>query len=302
MIDYLGLSDYLNFSIDSAVKGTALIQWDGPDQSITLVPNGLGTVDFTSGNTNDVILARLLTNDVPASITLRAYCGSASNYLTFTTPTPGGIQTGSSVDVSVPFSSFTVVGTCPSGFAQIGAFEMFIDGTLAEATDLVVDFIIASGDRDYGDLPDGYPVELAGPGPGSENGTRHIASGVLLGTNRDTEADGTHSPANADDITGAPDDEDGVSAVGQWTSSNGGTVRVTVTGCQGDCYLSGWVDFNDNTSFADSGDQIFNGSTDQQWRESGLAHHRPRLRSSNWLQVCTFPNLLRRGDLQYGDW
>ena len=57
---------------------------------------------------------------------------------------------------------------------------------------------------DFGDAPLPFPVTAA------ENGAQHSATGPILGTNRDSEADGVHSAtANADDTTLTPDDEDG---------------------------------------------------------------------------------------------
>ncbi len=58
---------------------------------------------------------------------------------------------------------------------------------------------------DFGDAPLPYKTLLA------EGGASHNAVGPTLGINRDTEADGVHSAsAQGDDITGIPDDEDGV--------------------------------------------------------------------------------------------
>ena len=53
---------------------------------------------------------------------------------------------------------------------------------------------------DFGDAPLPYPVTLA------DNGARHTEAGPTLGATRDTEEDGTNSPAANSD--GA--DEDGV--------------------------------------------------------------------------------------------
>src|SRR5688572_27604150 len=58
---------------------------------------------------------------------------------------------------------------------------------------------------DFGDAPLPYKTLLA------EGGAEHVAIGPMLGTNRDTEADGVHSKfVTGDDNTGVPDDEDGV--------------------------------------------------------------------------------------------
>src|SRR5262245_33722090 len=58
---------------------------------------------------------------------------------------------------------------------------------------------------DFGDAPLPYKTLLA------EGGAEHVATGPTLGANRDVEASGAHSAAaDADDLTGIPDDEDGV--------------------------------------------------------------------------------------------
>ncbi len=65
---------------------------------------------------------------------------------------------------------------------------------------------------DFGDAPDTYLTTLAA---GLNGGARHTSTGVLLGSQRDTEADAS-TPLNGtgDDVTGTPDDEDGVTALG----------------------------------------------------------------------------------------
>jgi len=107
---------------------------------------------------------------------------------------------------------------------------------------------VSLGDCDFGDADDPpYPTLLA------SDGARHIATGVILGVNRDTEADGQPSPnADLDDNTGAPDDEDGVTLLVVTPVGGGVTVEVTQA-----CYLNAWMDFNDNGDWDDLGEQIF---------------------------------------------
>jgi len=102
---------------------------------------------------------------------------------------------------------------------------------------------------DYGDADDPtYPTLLA------STGARHAATGVILGVNRDIEADGQPSPnADLDDNTGVPDDEDGITNL--VATLAGGNVTVTVTGA---CLLNAWIDFTNDGDWADAGEQIFN--------------------------------------------
>ncbi len=110
--------------------------------------------------------------------------------------------------------------------------------------------------RDYGDAPIGYPVTAA------EEGASHSYSSMLkLGSRRDLESSGNHSPAaDYDDSHGAygftwgsipTDDEDGVNIYGTT-----GTIRVGVTTSVNYGYLDAWVDFNRDRDWDDADEQI----------------------------------------------
>ncbi|MCA9066435.1 MAG: hypothetical protein KDA96_25380, partial [Planctomycetaceae bacterium] len=100
---------------------------------------------------------------------------------------------------------------------------------------------------DYGDAPAPYPVRP------DDNGARHAAIGPFLGTSRDSEVDGVHSAgANGDDLTGS-DDEDGVQFLTTVRFSNDATIRIKASQPG---FVDAWIDFNDNGSWLDSGDQI----------------------------------------------
>jgi hypothetical protein len=104
---------------------------------------------------------------------------------------------------------------------------------------------------DFGDADDPpYPTLLA------SNGARHVATGPMLGANRDIELNGQPSVnCDLDDNTGVPDDEDGITAL--VATPVGGSVTVTVTGT---CLLNAWIDFTNDGDWVDAGEQIF---TDQ---------------------------------------
>ncbi len=110
---------------------------------------------------------------------------------------------------------------------------------------------------DMGDLPSAYGITSLG-----EDGARHVipASGAIyLGAGvPDSEPNGQASAnVDGDDLSGG-DDEDGVVASGlPWTDGpNGGSIDVTVGGCSGTCYLSGWIDWGVDGSLYDAGDRI----------------------------------------------
>ncbi|MCK5147940.1 VCBS repeat-containing protein, partial [bacterium] len=114
---------------------------------------------------------------------------------------------------------------------------------------------------DFGDLPAGYNLTET-----ADNGARHELQNtgqIYLGLAIDAELDGQESTdagrasSSGDDNTSGTDDEDGVLVMGYWhDGTNGGSVQVIVTGSSG--YLSGWIDWNDDNDFADTGEQIFN--------------------------------------------
>jgi uncharacterized delta-60 repeat protein/CSLREA domain-containing protein len=118
---------------------------------------------------------------------------------------------------------------------------------------------------DFGDAPSAaqsgfvssYPVTIA------ENGARHTATGPRLGGNRDSEADGVHSAlADADDTTGSPDDEDGVTISGTIIASKlaaaTGSITVNLQNAGGvSNRLDAWIDFNRDGDWSDPGEQIF---------------------------------------------
>jgi hypothetical protein len=108
-----------------------------------------------------------------------------------------------------------------------------------------------AAEADFGDAPAPYATTL------SEDGARHEVTGPILGTNRDTETDGTHSAAASADDTTCIDDEDGVTfstiQVGQLAS----IVTVNVQNAPSGAKLDAWIDFNGDGSWGGSGEKIF---------------------------------------------
>ncbi len=101
---------------------------------------------------------------------------------------------------------------------------------------------------DFGDAPLPYKTLVA------EGGAEHVAIGPMLGSSRDTEADGVHSAAaDGDDIAGI-DDEDGVTFGTIRAGALGATATVTVSG--GSAKLDAWIDFNGDGSWGGPGEHI----------------------------------------------
>ncbi|APZ96389.1 right-handed parallel beta-helix repeat-containing protein [Fuerstiella marisgermanici] len=120
---------------------------------------------------------------------------------------------------------------------------------------------------DFGDAPTAtqagggtfvsdYPVTAA------EDGARHTPAGPSLGSERDSEVDGAHSAAaDADDTTGSPDDEDGVtfttSIIASTNASRIGSVNVDLQNADGTSNrLDAWIDFNRDGDWNDPGERI----------------------------------------------
>ncbi len=103
---------------------------------------------------------------------------------------------------------------------------------------------------DFGDAPDQpYPTLLV------NDGARHTVDGLTyLGASVDTEADGQpNASADGDDIANL-DDEDGVTFLSALVAGTPAQVRITAsTGG----VLSAWIDFDQNGSWSEAGNQIF---------------------------------------------
>ena len=101
---------------------------------------------------------------------------------------------------------------------------------------------------DFGDAPDSYGTTLA------SSGARHTATGPLLGSARDTEADAaTPLDGTGDDVT-VSDDEDGVIFPNPLVV--GTTTDIQVTSSVGGGKLDAFFDFDGNGVFNESAIQV----------------------------------------------
>jgi len=115
-------------------------------------------------------------------------------------------------------------------------------------------FVVA---RDFGDLPASYGLTML-----SNDGARHEFQTLWLGKTVDGEPEGQESAdagmkeGDGDDGS-ETDDEDGIIAVETWTNGvDGGAIRVEVSGGAG--FLSGWIDWNGDDDFLDTGEHVMN--------------------------------------------
>jgi len=248
-----GDSNFLSFAQASGYRSTATLQWDGSDSSMTLNTTGLSNTDLTDSGANDSFRIRIIDNDNPVGITMRVYT-DASNWSTRTQNTRGDIDTGQIVDMIFPFSSFTTGGGTGADFADVGAIEMMLDGVTVSLAGADVSFNLfeATPNREYGDLPSSYGSSITD--------AYHVPLGIRLGENVDTEsAPQSNAYANGDDLDGASD-EDGVTrnTATYWTNNASVDLFVEANGCASNCRLNGWIDWNGDSDFVDTGEQIFN--------------------------------------------
>ena len=153
--------------------------------------------------------------------------------------------------------SFTIPATATPTNLTFARFRVDSGGGLSftgpAADGEVEDYALEINGLDFGDAPDpSYPTLTA------SNGARHILStGPNLGAAVDAEPDGQpNATATGDDLAGVtPNDEDGVAFTGLPLVA-GTTEPVDVTATAGGL-LNAWLDFNDNGSWADPGEQIF---------------------------------------------
>ncbi|MEY3274931.1 MAG: hypothetical protein RL153_196, partial [Verrucomicrobiota bacterium] len=181
------------------------------------------------------------------------------------------LNAGEQILVSVPVTAgindLTI--QVPAGARPVGTYARFRlsrKGGLAphgvaadgEVEDHPVKIEVPTVALDFSDAPGKYPTLLA------NNGARHrVVQGFSLGATVDAEADGQPDPSALGD-DGNPstaDDEDGVTFTSGLLAGQVATVRVTVRvpGLTTNVkpLLDAWVDFNQNGSWGDPGEQVF---------------------------------------------
>lgn len=107
-----------------------------------------------------------------------------------------------------------------------------------------------SVELDFGDAPDSYGVHL------TSGGARHIATGPILGSQRDTEADG-QPPAGGED-SGPSSDEDGIVQTGSVVATDSSSTTASFSAVASEAgLLDAWFDFNRDGEFDVASEQIF---------------------------------------------
>ncbi len=230
---------------------------DGITGAVTLTQGATTTVPVVVGSSTagQVLYAFVDFNrdgdfaDSGETLTTPVITGGAGTY-NLVIPTPVGASVGTSylrLRISTD-GGLTFVGAAPNG----------------EVEDYQIN--ITQG-FDWGDLPD----TGVGTGTGNyqtstaDNGPRHGVSNLRMGAaTTDSEADGQpNAGATGDDGAGqTPDDEDGVTVVGgAFIQGRQGSVQVVISGSTGNARLYGFIDWNQDGDFADTGEVVSDGTT-----------------------------------------
>ncbi len=155
--------------------------------------------------------------------------------------------------------SYILQVTPPAGdtFSPTGAGTSATDSDILPATGKTASLALVSNQTDstvdaglfaadFGDLPNTYGTLLA------NDGARHASDGSYLGETWTAKSDGTPGPAANGDAA-----DDGVLRTPNFNWNAGtGKVDVMVAGCSSGCYLSGWIDWNQNGDFNQAGEQV----------------------------------------------
>lgn len=230
-------------------------------------PDATATGDDNDGNNDDdgVLFSPLIPGAGSSALVTASIPGMLDAWIDFNR-NGNWADPGEQIAASLPLAAganvvpFTVPAAASIG-SSFARFRISTAGNLppgGPATDgEVEDYMVTLGAEsslDWGDAPDsaqspGYPTLSA------NSGANHIMGGSLfLGAAIDGEADGQPTPlADGDDNTNT-DDEDGVTFNSPLVP--GLLAGLTVTSSAAG-KLDAWIDFNGNSSWADSGEQIF---------------------------------------------
>jgi hypothetical protein len=163
---------------------------------------------------------------IASNTTITTGTSNTNRVLNFTTPVTASLGTAG---VRIRLTSTSTPGS--DGIDGNGETEDYLTTISVPTTDF----------GDYSSFADAYST---------------ASNNVRLGSSVDTEGSATkNATATGDDITGS-DDEDSV-VFPSMTAGQPGSVTVNVTNTSGSvAYLNAWIDFNNNGSLLDAGEQI----------------------------------------------
>ncbi|MDA3797487.1 MAG: GEVED domain-containing protein [Kiritimatiellae bacterium] len=226
--------DNTNLPDEDGVMFTS-VMYEGQLASIVVIASGNGLlsawIDFNhDGDWNDA--GDILFTDAPIM--------AAANNITITIPNHSSV-TPFNTFARFRFSSQSM--PTPTGASIDGEVEDYRVAVYPNPDEY------PEMSMDFGDAEAMYPVLLA------NNGARHVMATNFLGSIIDTEFDGQPSPDALEDDRINTDDEDGVALLSNVIRGSNVVIQVFATD---NGFLNGWVDYNQDQDWADSGEKIIN--------------------------------------------
>jgi cytoskeletal protein CcmA (bactofilin family) len=160
---------------------------------------------------------------------------------------------------ATPGPTFARFRLSPNGVSLPGGFGVSSRTPLhGEVEDYQVRLEGGQQQLDWGDAPDSPNVAIY-PTLAVHNGARHeILANFSLGPNIDPEANGQPDANATGDDTAGVDDENGIVLLTPLVPGNAAQVQVNLNSAGGG-FLSAWIDYAGDGSWAGAGDQVFNG-------------------------------------------
>jgi hypothetical protein len=110
-------------SQDATISGISRIVWDGTDGSPAVNPTGLGSIDLTTGGTQDAFLINVAASDSTFSATLAVWT-DASHASTLSFQLQGPVA--SPTPFVIPYAAFSPLVGTGANFAQVGAIVLTV--------------------------------------------------------------------------------------------------------------------------------------------------------------------------------
>ena len=241
------------FSVGATGSGTLAYQWQMNGANLigaTLSTLSLTNVQLTNAGNYTVVvtnsygsvtssIASLTVYVVPtissSPTNLTVYVNSNATFSVTAggTPVPANqwLFNGTNL-VGATLTNYVVTGVQTN---NEGSYSVILTNLAGSVTSSVASLSLY---REYGCAPLPYPSLLA------SNGARHLAvPGYQLGTTNPLSTDARTNGAGQGGLT-----------FSSLTVGGAGTVQVVATGSG---YVNGWIDFNTNGSWANTGDQVF---------------------------------------------
>uniref|UniRef100_UPI00378343F0 GEVED domain-containing protein n=1 Tax=Prosthecobacter sp. TaxID=1965333 RepID=UPI00378343F0 len=257
--DWSGLADAAS-TVDTGLRLGTLA-----DTEFASTPNATASGDDNTGSDDeDGVTFTAMTAGAPASITVTATNTTASpaylnawfDFNNNGSVADAGEQVATNLLVAAGTNNATITLNLTIPASAVTGASL---GTRFRLTNLSSPGV--TGNVGVGEVEDhpatiAVPVTDFGDWNGAADASNLASSDLRMGALADAEYLPTKNSTATGDDTTASDDEDGVtlSVLMPGTSSSAGVVVTNNSGAAG--YLNAWIDFNNNGSFADAGEQI----------------------------------------------